>query len=77
MRRIVGPGHAWTLIFIERAAIGTTFLIKGYVEYGGELRGKKRVGLKPLFPMPTITHLHKDIGQGHMKKGLIAEGASA
>jgi hypothetical protein len=50
MRRIVGPGHARTLIFLERAAIGTTVLTKGYVAAGGELRGEKRVGLKPLLP---------------------------
>jgi hypothetical protein len=75
--RIVGPGHAQTLIFLERATISTTVLTKGYVVAGGELRGEKRVGLKPLFPTPTITCLHKDTTRGHMKKGLIAEGASA
>jgi hypothetical protein len=66
MRRIVGPGHARTLIFLERAAIGTTVLTKGYVAAGGELWGEKRVGLRPLFPAPAIMCLHKVIAQGRM-----------
>jgi hypothetical protein len=77
MERIVGPRHARMLIFLERATISSTVLKKGYVSAGGELRGKKWVGLKPLFLAPTNVHLCKDMTHGHMKKGLIAEGASS
>jgi hypothetical protein len=53
----VGIEGAQALIFLERAAIYTTVLAKGYVVPHSELQGKKRVGLKPLFPMPAITYL--------------------
>jgi hypothetical protein len=56
-----GPRHARTLIFLEWAAISTTFSTKGYVAAGGELRGKKWVGIKPLFPTSAIMHLRKVI----------------
>jgi hypothetical protein len=60
------------LIFLEQAAISTTVLTKGYMAAGGEFRGEKWVGLKPLFPMhPAIACFHKVIAQGHMKKGLV------
>jgi hypothetical protein len=43
---------------------------------GGELWEEKRVGLKPLLPMPSIIVFHEVIAQGHMKerakeKGLV------
>jgi hypothetical protein len=41
---------------------------------GGELRGEKWVGLKPLLPMPTITVFHEVIAQGHMKERLMKKG---
>jgi hypothetical protein len=44
-----------------------------YVAVGGILRGEKWVGLKPLLPMPAITHLHKGTTQGHMKEGASKE----
>jgi hypothetical protein len=40
MGRIMGPGHARTLILLEQAAISTMVLTKGYMATGGELRGK-------------------------------------
>jgi hypothetical protein len=77
MRIIAGPRHARKLIFLERAAIGTMVLTKGYVAYGGGLRGKKWVGLKPLFPMPAIAYLCNVIAQGHMEEGANGKRASA
>jgi hypothetical protein len=62
----VGPEHAQTLKFLERATIETTVLQKGCVAIGGELRGEKQVGLKPLLATPTITYLREVIAQGHM-----------
>jgi hypothetical protein len=59
MRRILGSGHAQTLIFLERVAISIIFLTKGYVAVEGELREEKRAGLKPLFPMLAIAYFHK------------------
>jgi hypothetical protein len=47
------------------------------VEAGGELRGEKWVGLKPLFPTPTITHLREVIAHGLMKERANEKGASA
>jgi hypothetical protein len=49
---IVGTESAWTLKILERAAIETTVLPKGYVAIGSELRGEKRCGLKPLLATP-------------------------
>jgi hypothetical protein len=46
------------------------------VAAGGELWGENRVGLKPLFPMPTITNFHEVISQGHMKEGANEKGAN-
>jgi hypothetical protein len=76
-RWIAGPQHAQTLIFLEQATISTKILTKGYMVAGGELWGEKRVGIKKLFPMPTITCLLKETTQGHMKKVLIPEGDNA
>jgi hypothetical protein len=50
--RIVGPGHAQTLIFLERATIRTTVFTNGYVAARGGLWGEKWVGLKPLLSCP-------------------------
>jgi hypothetical protein len=47
------------------------------VAVGGELRGEKWVGLKPLFPMPAITYFRKVTTQGHMKEGVVEKRASA
>jgi hypothetical protein len=44
---------------------------------GGELRGEKQVGLKPLLVVPAITYLREAIAQGHMEKGANEKGASA
>jgi hypothetical protein len=43
---------------------------------GGELQGEKRVGLKPLFPVPAITHLREVISHGIMKERANEKGAS-
>jgi hypothetical protein len=48
--RIVGPGQAQKIIFLERATISTTVSTKGYVAAGGELQGEKQVGLNHSFP---------------------------
>jgi hypothetical protein len=47
------------------------------VAAGGELRGEKQVGLKPLLLMPGITVFHKFITQGLMKERTNEKGASA
>jgi hypothetical protein len=69
MRRIAGPRHAQTFIFLEQAAISTTVLTKGYVAARGDLWGKKWVGLKPLFLVPTIAYFQKVTTQGHINEG--------
>jgi hypothetical protein len=62
----VGPGHARTLIFLERAAIGTTVFPRAYMVLCSELRGEKKVGLKPFLSVPTIAYFHKVIAKGNM-----------
>jgi hypothetical protein len=47
------------------------------VAAGGELRGEKWVGLKPLFPMPAITSFHEVIAHGLKKERANEKGASA
>jgi len=49
---IAGTESDRVLKILERAAIETTVLPKGYVETGGELRGEKQYGLKPLLATP-------------------------
>jgi hypothetical protein len=44
---------------------------------GGELRGEKRVGLKPIFPMPIIIVFHEVISHSLMKERVNEKGASA
>jgi hypothetical protein len=66
---IARPEHARTLKFLEQVGIETTVLGKGYMVVGGELRGEKRVGLKPLLFVLAITYLCEVITQVHMKEG--------
>jgi hypothetical protein len=47
------------------------------VAAGGELWGKKRVGLKSLFPMPSITSFHEVISHILKKERANEKGASA
>jgi hypothetical protein len=51
-RLIAGTESDRTLKILERAAIETTVLPKGYVATGSELRGEKQCGLKPLLATP-------------------------
>jgi hypothetical protein len=55
-------------MFCERTAIKTTVLEKGCVEARSELRGKKRVVLKPHLAAPTITWSHDNIAHGHISE---------
>jgi hypothetical protein len=48
------PEHARFLIFHEGAKIKTMVLEKGCVEARSELRGEKRVSLKPPINVPAI-----------------------
>jgi hypothetical protein len=57
----VGPEHAWVLIFLERAAIETIVSTKGYVALSSELRGEKRVGLKPPLGAPRIRKIDREV----------------
>jgi hypothetical protein len=51
-RLIAGTESDRTLKILERAAIETTVLPKGYVATGSELQGEKWCGLKPLLATP-------------------------
>jgi hypothetical protein len=68
---IVGPGHAQTIIFLERATISTIVLVTGYVSAREGLWGEKWVGWKPLLPH-ACNHA---LAQGH-NPGTYEEGAS-
>jgi hypothetical protein len=63
----VGPKHARVLIFLERAVIETTVLVKGHMEAHSELRGEKWVSLKLPMDAPAIVWSHELITQGHIK----------
>jgi hypothetical protein len=65
------------LKILERATIYTTVSSKAYVAAGGELRGKKRVGLKPLLPTPTIISFHEVIAHDLKKERDNEKWASA
>ena len=64
----MGEKHARVLIFHERAAIETMVLEKGRVEACNELRGEKRVSLKPPIDALAIAWSHEAHSQVHIMK---------
>jgi hypothetical protein len=67
----VGIESDWVLKILERAAIKTMILPKGYVATGSELWGENQCGLKPLLATPQSHAYVRSSPEVTCKKGIM------